>query len=373
MKELRLYDPSNYCEVTLRTDGGKFRFDLNDSDLRDLVYGVFAEAVDRYKVAVFAFHFMSNHYHGLYGFSSPAQFVAFLAFLHGNLARIGHHARNTSGKFWAPLKVCAVAPDAESVARRVRYILGQAVAAQLVEHPGQFPGPSSVDAMLYGKRLMGRRLDRTSQCRDRARLVGGAKPDEAYETWVELQLAVPHCWESLRAEELRHLYAAIAADIASSVPRQHPGQCLMPKIAEDSTGPMHGDEATGPTSPLEPEKELLPAPQPKQVLPTRESEEGGVYSQGPVQPKQVDGKRRRSRPPRLLAADQQLVDAYEERYKEAVTLYYDAKAAWLCKSRVCDGAVCSAEVGLPPWMLLGTLPLRLAGDSWAGWARLAPD
>ena len=56
-----------------------------------------------------------------------------------------------------------------------------------------------------------------------------------------------------------------------------------------------------------------------------------------------------------------------------MTLYYDAKAAWLCKSRVCDGAVCSAEVGLPPWMLLGTLPLRLAGDSWAGWARLAPD
>ena len=77
-----MYDPAYYCEVTLRTNCGQFGFGLNDSDLRDLTYGVFAEAARRYGVDIFAFHFMSNHYHGLYGFSSPEQLVMFFAFYH---------------------------------------------------------------------------------------------------------------------------------------------------------------------------------------------------------------------------------------------------------------------------------------------------
>src|SRR3990167_1486661 len=105
MKELRLYDPEFYCEVTLRTDNGKFGFDLNDTDLRDQIYGVIAEAIERYGVAVFVFHFMSNHYHGVYGFSSAEQLVMFFAFLHGNLARLAHRTNGTKGHFWAPLRV----------------------------------------------------------------------------------------------------------------------------------------------------------------------------------------------------------------------------------------------------------------------------
>ena len=358
MGDLRLYDPDYYCEVTLRTNCGDFGFDLNDTDLRDQIYGVFAEAQERYAMDIFAFHFMSNHCHGLYGFESPAQLVAFFAFLHGNLARLAHRTNGTHGAFWAPLQVRAVATDAESVGRRIRYIMGQAVAAQLADHPGQFPGPSSVDAMLYGKRLMGKRLDHTQRCRDAARLVGGAKPDCAYERWIELRLAVPRCWAELSAEERRALHTGIADEIAGSATRpdragQEGGECLIPEIAGD---PDSGDQ------------HAVDAP-PKQPVPTRRAEDGGRYRQGPVKPKQWDGKRKRSRPPRLLAADQWQVEAYEKRYNESVVAYREVKQDWRDNSQTCDGSVRSAAIPIPPWMLLGTLPLRLHGDRWTGAAK----
>ncbi len=367
VKELRLYDPDYYCEVTLRTEGGKFGFDLNNADLRDQVYGVFAEAVRRYKVSVFAFHFMSNHYHGLYGYQSAAQLVAFLAFLHGNLARLAHRTNKSKGKFWAPLKVFAVATDSESVRRRVRYIMRQAVAAQLVDHPGWFPGPSTVDAMLYGVKLMGRRVDATKLCRDAARLVGGAKPEESYDTWTELPVAVPHCWADLSAGELRMLYADIAADTAedgrSREDQRSPRDCLISEIADDCVDvAAAASQAAAPAQ----EPDLPPAQPPKQPVPTRTAEDGGIYSQGPVKQRQQAGKRGRSAPPRLLAADPQLVTAYEERYQASAAEYCAVKQAWRDESKVRDGGLRAAKLALPAWMLLGTLPLRLAGDTWGG-------
>ena len=98
MHDLRLYDPDYLYEVALRCDNGAYRFDINDTDLRDQTYGVFAEAVKRYAVSIFAFHFMSDHYHGLYGFKSPDDFVAFLALdlataSGGRTARFGRRSR----------------------------------------------------------------------------------------------------------------------------------------------------------------------------------------------------------------------------------------------------------------------------------------
>lgn len=367
MKGLRLYDPDYYCEVTLRTIGGEFGFDLNDTDLRDLIYGVVAEACERYKVAVFAFHFMSNHYHGLYGFSSAEQLVMFFAFLHGNLARLAHRANGTQGKFWAPLKVFAVARDSESVTRRIRYIMGQAVAAGLVDHPGRFPGASSVDAMLYGTQLMGRRLNNTQRCRDTARLVGGAKPKQAYESWIELPLSVPHCWSDMSPKQLHCMYSQIAADLVEDRCRvdevgRAQGECLSFEINANF---WDSQAATSPDSTVESPPEAATAPPPKQKLPARTAEGGGRYRHGPVKSKRVEGKRRRSGPPRLLAADQRLVDAYEERYQASVAVYYQVKAEWRGRSRIQAGALHGAKMRLPPWMLAGTLPLRLTGEAWA--------
>lgn len=375
MHDLRLYDPDYYCEIALRCDNGAYRFDSNDTDLRDETYGVFAEAVKRYAVSIFVFHFMSDHYHGLYGFKSPDDFVAFLAFLHGNLARLGHRFRGTHGAFWSPLKVMAVAPDAESVSRRVRYIMAQAAKEKIVDHPAQFRGASSIDAMLTGQPLRARRVNYSQKCRDAARLVGGAKPDADYETWTDLHIAVPQCWAHLSPEALQRLYGGIADEIAQeyqtrSAPNventadasdiQDGGQC--PTAPSDGADP--GPDLDGGQCPM-------PDLPPKQRAETREAEDGGMFCQGPVKPK--DGQRRRSRPPRLFSVNPVLVAAYEERYKLAVAEYHAAKLAWRLSSPVVDGALRGAEIALPAWMLLGTLPLWLGRRDLAGVEELASE
>lgn len=342
MHNLRLYDPQYHVEVALRCDNGAFRFDLNDTDLRDEIYGLFAEATHRYAVAVFAFHFMSDHYHGLYGFESPDELVAFFAFLHGNLARLGHRYRGTHGAFWSPLKVMAVATDEASVARRIRYIMAQAVAQELVDHPEKFPGASSVDAMLTGRPLKAKRVNYTQKCRDTARLAGGAKADQVYETWTELQLAVPPCWADLGPEELQRLYRGIADDIALK------GRPAVP-ASQDAKRNSDDSQAVGECPTAEPAA--------KQPAPTRSAEDGGTFRLGRPVPK--DRGRRRSRPPRLYCVDPRVVQAFEERYRTAVAEYREAKSAWRLGSLQVDGVLRGAPIALPAWMLLGTLPLKL--------------
>lgn len=349
MRNLRLYNPEYYCEVTIRAQDGEFSFDLNDVALRELVYGYFAEAVKRYQVQIFAFHFMSNHYHGLYGFATPQQFVAFLAYLHGQLARLANLSRGREGTFWSPLRVRAVARDEASVARRIRYILSQAVNAQIAGHPGQFPGPSTIDAMLYGLPLVGRRVDQTRRCRDRARLVGGAKPDADYETLVEVPLAVPHCWSSLAPAELRRLYRGIAEDIAKApsedAQSQVPGECLIADVTENSAGGS-------------PESLETPPPA-KQPVPGLRAECGGRHRPGPVKPKVDHGTRKRKRIPLLLSSNPAQIQAYEAAYAQSVEQYRAAKRAYRGEAKVRGGALHVASLVLPAWMLLGTLPLRL--------------
>lgn len=361
MRNLRLYDPEYLCEVTIRTQDGEFGFDLNDMDLRDLIYGVFAEGAARYGVEIFIFHFMSNHYHGLYGFATPQQLVCFFAYVHGQLARVVNARLGRRGTFWAPLKVCAVTPDAESVAQRFRYIMGQATKAKLCDHPSQFPGPSTLDALLYGVPLMGRKIDRTQRCRDAARLVGGAKDDAEYTTWVELPVAVPRCWAHLSATERQQMLRGIADELAEAhgggeaqrqlAQAQVPGVCLTDESSQDSAEP------SDPTAPADPAPRVLA----KRRVADRRAEDGGRYRHGPVRPKDGAKVGKRGKFPRLLSVHAELTRLYEQRYCAEAEAYRQAKLDWRLSAQLRQGALHAAEIALPPWMLLGTLPLVLKG------------
>ncbi len=395
MRRLRLYDPSYHCEVTIRALQGDFCFDPNDIDVRERIYGLFAEAAKRHGVAIFIFHFMSNHYHGLYGYTSPAQLVDFLAYLHGNLAKLANQIHKRKGPFWSKPQMLAVARDARSVALRFKYIMGQAVKAEIGNHPGQFPGASAVDALLYGTPLIGRKVDRSRQGRDAHRLVAGAKEDAAYETHVEVPLTTPPCWAGLTADELRQLYRGIAAEVAVN-PQAAPGKeqpqaaqghvepghaeapdgqlqdelqvpCLMLEIADELANPQVAcqplaEDAAVPT-PLEASAQApQPAPQdvapPAKVrVPERKAEDGGLYRHGPVRPKLYEGEKKRSKIPMLFSIDPREVAEFEARYKLAVQDYRAAKRTWRAKSQHRDGALRGAKIALPAWMLLGTLPL----------------
>ena len=88
----------------------------------------------------------------------------------------------------------------------------------------------------------------------------------------------------------------------------------------------------------------------------------GPYCAGKVQPKLPGGGFGRARRPQLLAADRAEVQAYEDRYAACCETYRAAKEQWRMQAPWDGATAVSPAISLPPYMLLGTLPLRLPGD-----------
>lgn len=359
---LRNFDPAYYHEISQRVNRGAFLFDPGDAELRDALCGVLATACARYGVRVLAFHFLTNHYHGLYAIDCPRQFNLFLAFLHAGFARAFHRLRGTSDKLWGYMTWNPVAKDEASVRRRLKYILGQATAAGLVQRPEQFAGASSLPWMLRAEPLCGVRFDATQRCRDRARLAGGARPDEAYCTPAPLTIAPPEVWSDLDPDQLHRRYREIADEISDEAR-------LARELAarEASAGLEPATQAAGVGAQAQPLEALRTrtatvSAQRSVATPQAEGRDGGPYCAGKVKPKLPGGGFGRARRPQLLAADRAVVQAYEDRYAACCTAYRAAKAQWRAQAQGDEAAVVSPAISLPPYMLLGTLPLRLPGD-----------
>ncbi|MBI5610195.1 MAG: transposase [Deltaproteobacteria bacterium] len=230
----RRYCDDHLFEVTQRTNRGECLFDCNDQGLRAEIDGLLAHAQERYGVAIYAYHFMSNHYHGLFGAPSAQQFADFLAYFHGGLARLVNRCRGQRGHVWGGrARVVAVATDEASLVSRLRYILGQASRAGMVTHPLAFPGSSSSRALAYGESIVGRTVNWTAQCRDR-RLVGGPKSADAYETLREVKLSPLPCWSHVNEAARRRLYRAITDDVGDQKVEQKAPLCQTHESAAEN-------------------------------------------------------------------------------------------------------------------------------------------
>lgn len=210
----RLYRPSELHEVCQRTNRGELLIDLNNVQKMREVIGLFAEAQRRYKVPIYAFHLMSNHYHGLFGAPTPQRLERFLGFVHAGIARLINRDQKEPGLVWGGKPhVLPVAVDEQTLLRRIAYIMGQAVRAELVQHPAQFPGPSSVDWLIAGKRILGVHVDRTAQYRAES-LKNPPKEPTASDQERELVIAKLACFEALTWAELHPRFMQIADDLA---------------------------------------------------------------------------------------------------------------------------------------------------------------
>ncbi len=317
MPPIRLYDPELLHEVTQRVNCGSMIFDPNNKALQDAFIGVLALAQRRYGVKVLAFHFMSNHYHGLFQIPSAGKFTRFLAYFHAGLANAYHRLHDTQGKLWGYMKWMPVAPDEASVAKRLAYIMGQAVAAGQVAHPRQSRWASSVGWMLDRRPIAGQTFDATQRCRDRRRR-NGPGLDETYARRLEVEITAPDCWRHLPPAELHARYRALADELAIDATGQSLRLCHAFNSKANS-----------------------------QLTPAR-----------PVQPKLPDRPRRRAQRPLLLAADPEAARGYALHYLQIVASYRAAKRAWLRRLRTLPGTVRYAGLELPPHTLLGTLPHR---------------
>ncbi len=370
---VRYYNPAYLHEITIRTNRGAFGFDPNCPEMNSKIVGLLYMAAIIYDIKVIAIHFMSNHYHGLFDIRSSSKFSKFLMHFHSGLARLSHEHLGREGKFWSENKWVAVAQDEVSVARRIRYILGQAVKANLVEHPIQFPGVSCAKAMIDGKSLRGIVIDRTQRYRD-AQLKAGVAPEEVYSREVVLDISPPPCWADLSPGELQLRYRAIADDAASTplhVLRKTPllaGSVLtaepqvpgaQPASADGQAASAHATCA-GPradlTSCYSPEFEDVSSGNSEERvwIPPHQSDSRQPFEQGPPKGKQRGDSRKRI--PYLLSANLREVQEYEAAYLAICETYAVAKQRWRRRARSDAGGLSGPKFCLPQHTLVGSMP-----------------
>ena len=210
-------------EVTTRTLQGRHLLKPSRK-LREITLGVLGRAQRLYDVEVHAFVFLSNHYHLLASFRDVQQMSQFCAYLNSNLAREIGRITGWREKIWGRRYADIVVSD-ETVSElsRLRYILSQGVKERLVKHPLDWPGASSVAALLGPTRLKGRWYNRTKEFAARVRREQ-FHPRKFSEV-EEVVLSPLPCWRGLSGSER---YQAVEALIESILEETRQDEAIQP-------------------------------------------------------------------------------------------------------------------------------------------------
>jgi len=150
-------------EVTCRTIHGRMLL-RPSKELNRRVLGVLARAARLYDVGVCHFVFLSNHYHLLLRPKDAAELARFMNYLNSNLAREAGRLHGWRERFWSRrYRPVPISFEPEAQVARLEYLLAQGCKEGLVATPGDWPGATSVHALLDGSGLEGVWYDRTGE------------------------------------------------------------------------------------------------------------------------------------------------------------------------------------------------------------------
>ncbi len=200
-RPLRFIPEGCLVEVTCRTLHGRFLL-RPSQELNDIVLGILARAARRYDVGVVAFVVLSNHAHLLLIPRDAEQLARFMNYFNGNLAREAGRLHDWRERVWGRrYTAIVVSEEEEAQVLRLCYLLAQGCKEGLVRSPREWPGASSTETLVTGRRLTGVWFDRTAEYEARRR---GERPGKyAYATTETLDLEPLPVWGNLSPEERR--------------------------------------------------------------------------------------------------------------------------------------------------------------------------
>ena len=207
-RRLRLLDnESGIVEVSSRTLHGRF-LTRPSAEVNKLILGILGRAQAKYPVEIFAFVFLSNHFHLLMRASSAKRMAEFVSFVKSNIAKELGRLHDWKQTFWGGRYYSAPLADdsVEDEAARFMYILSNGCKEGLVASPLDWPGVSSAQALYRGETTMqGIWYDRTAEFH--ARIRGEQKLFPTVQT-VHLS-PLPFLAQSTPAEQREYMVAAI--------------------------------------------------------------------------------------------------------------------------------------------------------------------
>ncbi len=146
---LRNKDPELFRLITLRTDEARLRL-RPSKDVNKVVGGVLARYAEIFKIQIYAYIFLSNHYHIL--IRSPLSNTdEFLENVNREIARRINWKLHRSGAFWSRRYSEQIVPTDSDILSAFLYVTTNATRHGLVADPAQWPGVSSYQQSLTEK------------------------------------------------------------------------------------------------------------------------------------------------------------------------------------------------------------------------------
>ena len=204
-------------EISNRTIQGRFLL-RPSPELNEVIIGVLGRAQRRFGLRIFAFQFLSDHYHLLVWAIDAQQLAGFMEYFGGNLAREAGRASAWRGKFWSRRYHSAVVDSSrESLADRLRYIVSNGCKEGLVASPLDWPGVSSTPALLDGSmKLCGTWFDRTREYR-----LKKCRPRSIFAEPEEVRLSPLPGLSQSGAEEFERTVRSVVEQVERDTQRMH--------------------------------------------------------------------------------------------------------------------------------------------------------
>ena len=209
-RRLRYVPPHSIVEVTSRTIQGRFLLRPSPA-LNTRILGIIGRAQLKYDIEIYAFAFLSNHFHMLLSPPNAKALSGFMEYINGNIAREADRLHDWEDKFWARRYQSILVIDEDAQWDRLRYILAHGCKEGLVARVTSWPGVHCASALILGASLQGTWLDRTALANARRRNKDVDESDFCTEYAVTLS-PLP-CCVNMAPAAYRQACAALAAEI----------------------------------------------------------------------------------------------------------------------------------------------------------------
>ena len=207
-----MFEPQRPYFVTNRTIQGRL-FLTPSNTVNRLVGGVVARALRLYPVALYAFHFASNHFHLIASAECGDMLSSFVGYIEANVAKeVGQHI-GWRGPFWERRFSAEPILDDEALVGRLLYTLSHGVKEGLVSTAEDWPGLTCIPELVHGQKRLFPWYDRSAQCAARRR--GQPADDASFASFNAITLTPLPCWTNLSDND-RLTAAAIAMEHANA-------------------------------------------------------------------------------------------------------------------------------------------------------------
>ncbi|QDG53914.1 hypothetical protein FIV42_25175 [Persicimonas caeni] len=215
---IRILEDDAFYFVTNRCIEARFLMRPDDDgEMQRICLACLAWAAQKHEVEIFAYVFMSNHFHLLVRAPKMNLSEFMRDFQRELAARLNRHRNRTGTVFPRPFDAPKIIGD-DMLLEKLNYIVNNPCLSDAVRHPEDWPGVSSWKSHKTGEAQVGRLIDYEELRRLRRK--DPSTPREKAMRSDELVLATLPMWENKTEEEARQLVVTHIEEQATELQKE---------------------------------------------------------------------------------------------------------------------------------------------------------